>query len=103
MKRFIPPHVGEVIKGALQDRGISEKEFAKRTGLSDDEVHLLLHENGRLSNKVADSLDPVFPRLKPYFLDVQEVRDYYERYGVVRPQGRFARRAVAFLSDLIRR
>lgn len=99
---FIPPSLGEVIQGSLQDRRVSEMEFAERTGLSSAEIALLLSGKGRLTNDLYAQIEPVFPCMRSYMFNVQTVHDYFERYGYLRPQGMIARIALALYSRLTR-
>lgn len=54
----VPP--GETIKEQLEFRGMKQKEFAERIGLSEKHVSALIHGDVQLTNDIAYRLETVF-------------------------------------------
>ena len=54
----VPP--GETIKEQLEFRGMKQKEFAERIGLSEKHVRALIHGDVQLTNDIAYRLETVF-------------------------------------------
>jgi plasmid maintenance system antidote protein VapI len=98
-----PPSVGEIIKGALEDRNISPERFSEITGLSDKETEDVFSENIRMTPDLYDRIKPVFPSLRDYFFHAQKVRDFYDENGVHMPKSKIAQKAVVLYSKLARK
>ena len=67
----VPP--GETIKEQLEFRGMKQKEFAERIGLSEKHVSALIHGDVQLTNDVAYRLEMVFGISATFWCNLESI------------------------------
>jgi len=101
---FRPPSVGEFLAAAMKRRGVSANEVSSRTGIKLEQLNAVLGGKARLDRTFCRKLELLFPKTMNSLLSVQRHYDFFERFGVLRPNSpiermlvmRRARRAAAF-------
>ena len=91
---FAPPTLGEFLEAAIKRRQLTSEQVARTAGVSVDKLNGILGGEVRLDKPTARKLDRVFPKTSRILLRIQLFRDYYDEFGVLRPDSPIARRAV---------
>ena len=66
-------HPGATIKEQLKDRGMCQKEFASRMGVSEKYIGQLIHGDIRLTPDIADELEMVLGIPAQFWLNLESI------------------------------
>jgi plasmid maintenance system antidote protein VapI len=80
-----PMTPGEFLAGIFNRRNMSSDEFRKASGLMEDEVVGLLADRVPLERPVTAKIDRALPGVSKLLVRMHEQREFYDRYGCMRP------------------
>lgn len=66
-------HPGATIKKQLEDRGMSQKEFASRMGMSEKHISRIIHGEVQLTPDVADKLERVLGVPANFWINLESI------------------------------
>lgn len=89
-----PPTPGQFLKGVLGRREITTPEFSKASGLNLDDVAGILEDRMPLERPVTKKIDQALPGVSKLMVRLGRHREFYDRYGCIRPSSPIRRALV---------
>lgn len=76
IQAFMPVHPGSVLKAELEERGLSQKEFAQQIGMRPSHLSELINGKTRFTMAFADKLQDVLGIDSQSWINLQTQYDY---------------------------
>ena len=80
-----PLIAGKFLLGVMKRGQLSSNEVSAKTGIPAEQLAGVLESQTPIDRKLSKKLNRAFPKLGPLLLKLQRDRDFFDRYGAVRP------------------
>jgi plasmid maintenance system antidote protein VapI len=93
---FAPPSAGEFLDQTFRRKNLSFSDVAAQTGISEKNLSELVSGERKFSLSSCKKLEAILPNASQVLMGIQGEREFYDTYGVIRPEG-FVRRMLVII------